>query len=58
MPHYAANLTFLFADMHFMERFAAAKRAGFDAVEFMFPYDYNQDDIKEQLTKTGLHLVL
>lgn len=58
MPHFAANLTFLFTEMPFMERFAAAKKAGFDAVEFMFPYDYSQDDIKEQLQKTGLRLVL
>ena len=58
MPHFAANLTFLFTEMPFMERFDAAKRAGFDAVEFMFPYDYNQDEIREQLTKTGLQLVL
>jgi hydroxypyruvate isomerase len=58
MPHFAANLTFLFTEKPFMERFDAAKRAGFDAVEFMFPYDFNQDEIRAQLTKTGLQLVL
>jgi hydroxypyruvate isomerase len=58
MPLFAANLTFLFTEIPFMERFSAAKKAGFDAVEFMFPYDYNQDDIKEQLRETGLRLVL
>ena len=58
MPHFAANLTFLFTEIPFMERFAAAKQAGFDAVEFMFPYDFPQNDIREQLRKTGLQLVL
>lgn len=58
MPHFAANLTFLFTEMPFMDRFVAAKRAGFDAVEFMFPYDYNQDEIQERLVETGLQLVL
>jgi hydroxypyruvate isomerase len=58
MPHFAANLTFLFTEKPFMERFAAARQAGFDAVEFMFPYDYDLDQIKGQLTQTGLQLVL
>jgi hydroxypyruvate isomerase len=58
MPHFAANLTFLFTEMPFMERFSAARKAGFDAVEFMFPYDYSVDDIKAQLKATGLQLIL
>ncbi len=58
MPHFAANLTFLFTEMPFMERFSAARRAGFDAVEFMFPYDYPLEDIKAQLKATGLQLIL
>ena len=58
MPHFAANLTFLFTEMPFMERFSAARKAGFDAVEFMFPYDYPLDDIKSQLKATGLQLIL
>ena len=58
MPNFAANLTFLFTEIPFMERFAAAKQAGFDAVEFMFPYDFPENDIREQLRKTGLQLVL
>jgi hydroxypyruvate isomerase len=58
MPHFAANLTFLFTEIPFMERFSAARKAGFDAVEFMFPYDYVMDDIKAQLKVTGLQLIL
>ncbi len=58
MPHFAANLTFLFTELPFMERFSAARRAGFDAVEFMFPYDYAMDDIKAELKATGLQLIL
>jgi hydroxypyruvate isomerase len=58
MPHFAANLTFLFTELPFMERFSAARKAGFDAVEFMFPYDYPMGDIKEQMKATGLQLLL
>jgi hydroxypyruvate isomerase len=58
MPHFAANLTFLFTEIPFMERFAAARKAGLDAVEFMFPYDYNLDEIKTQLKVNGLQLIL
>ncbi len=58
MPHFAANLTFLFTELPFMERFSAARKARFDAVEFMFPYDYPMDDIKAQLKETGLQLIL
>jgi hydroxypyruvate isomerase len=58
MPHFAANLTFLFTERPFMERFEAAHKAGFDAVEFMFPYDENLDDIKARLKLNALQLVL
>ncbi len=58
MPHFAANLTFLFTEKPFMERFSAARTAGFDAVEFMFPYDYPLQDIKTQVKETGLQLIL
>jgi hydroxypyruvate isomerase len=58
MPHFAANLTFLFTEMPFMDRFSAARRAGFDAVEFMFPYDYDIDDVKARLSETGQELIL
>ena len=58
MPHFAANLTFLFTEIPFMERFTAARRAGFDAVEFMFPYDFDLGEIKARLDETGLRLIL
>jgi len=58
MPLFAANLTFLFTEIPFMDRFSAAKQAGFDAVEFMFPYDYSMNDIKARLRELGLSLVL
>jgi len=41
MPKLAANLTMTFAEVPFLERFAAAARAGFRGVEFLFPYDYD-----------------
>ena len=58
MPHFAANLTFLFTEQPFLKRFAAARLAGFNAVEFMFPYDYDLADIKVQLESNDLRLIL
>lgn len=58
MPRFAANLTMLFNDLPFLERFAAARLAGFTAVECLFPYDYPAAQIKEQLAAHGLRQVL
>ena len=58
MPKFAANLTMLFSDIPFLERFAAARLAGFTAVEYLFPYDYPAEQIKEQLSTNGLRQVL
>jgi hydroxypyruvate isomerase len=58
MPKFAANLTMLFSDIPFLERFAAARLAGFTAVECLFPYDYPAEQIKEQLSTNGLQQVL
>lgn len=58
MPKFAANLTMMFQEVPFMQRFAAAAKAGFKAVEYMFPYDYPAKDIKEQLTANKLEQVL
>jgi len=58
MPLFSANLNFLFNEVPFMERFSAAAKAGFKYVEFMFPYDYDQNEIKQQLEAQGLKLVL
>lgn len=55
---FVANLSFLFTELPFMERFKAAKEAGFSKVEFMFPYDYDLDEIESVLHSLGLTLVL
>ena len=44
MPKFAANLTMLFNEMPFLDRFAAAKAAGFAGVEYLFPYDFDKAD--------------
>lgn len=53
-----ANLSFLFLEKPFMERFAEVKNAGLKRVEFMFPYDYNLDEIDFQLKTHDLEFVL
>ena len=58
MPQFAANLTMLFNESPFLERFAKARQAGFDAVEFLFPYPFTAAEIKEQLDQNQLKLVL
>ena len=58
MPRFAANLTWLFTELPFMERFGAAKAAGFDAVEVLFPYDHPTQDIRDQLVWNSLSFVL
>lgn len=54
----AANLSFLFTELPFLDRFAAAADAGFQAVEYMFPYDYDSDEIRLRLATHGLQQVL
>jgi hydroxypyruvate isomerase len=56
VPQFAANLTMLFNELPFPDRFAAAKAAGFNAVEYLFPYDYDKVMLYEQLTRYGKHL--
>ncbi|MFM1927686.1 MAG: hydroxypyruvate isomerase [Pseudomonadota bacterium] len=58
MPKFAANLTMLFNEVPFMDRFEQAAQAGFEAVEFLFPYDYAADDILAKLKGNKLALVL
>ncbi|MGE0022899.1 MAG: 2-oxo-tetronate isomerase [Hyphomicrobium sp.] len=58
MPRFAANLSFLFAELPFLDRFEAAARAGFKGVEVMFPYAVPADEIKARLEANGLSLVL
>ena len=54
----AANLTMMFNEHDFMDRFAAAASCGFKGVEYLFPYDYPADAIAEELKKNGLKQVL
>ena len=58
MPKLAANLTMMFGEVGFLERFAAAANAGFEAVEYLFPYDYDAHILKRQLRDHGLVQVL
>ena len=58
MPKFAANLTMLFNEVPFMERFDKAGAAKFKAVEFLFPYAFPAADIKAKLDQNKLTLVL
>jgi 2-dehydrotetronate isomerase len=58
MPKFAANLSFLFNEVPFMERFAAATSAGFQGVEYLFPYGEDKDAIADALRTNGLQNVL
>ena len=58
MPRFAANLSMLYTELPFLDRFAAAARAGFKAVEFLFPYDFAPQDITQRLHAHQLQLVL
>ena len=58
MPRFAANLSMLFTEVPFLDRFELAARAGFRAVEFQFPYAYLAGDIRQRLESNGLTLVL
>lgn len=58
MPRFAANLTMMYTEHAFLERFAAAAADGFTAVEFLFPYDFPADTIAGLLRQHGLEQVL
>jgi hydroxypyruvate isomerase len=58
MPKFAANLTMMFNEVDFMDRFKAASECGFGGVEYLFPYDFPADDLAEQLNKHQLVQVL
>ncbi len=58
MPRFAANLTMMYQEHAFLDRFAAALHDGFTAVEFMFPYEHPAATIAAQLDAHGLKLVL
>ncbi|WP_288585028.1 2-oxo-tetronate isomerase [uncultured Methylobacterium sp.] len=54
MPRFAANLTLMFTEVPFLDRFAEAAEAGFEAVEFLFPYEHPPEAIGERLKAHGL----
>lgn len=58
MPQLAANLTMLFGELPFLERFAAAKHAGFKAVEYLFPYSFESSALRQKLDEHELTQVL
>lgn len=58
MPRFAANLSMMFTDAPFLDRFARAAAAGFRAVEFLFPYEHPAAEIRARLDDHGLRLVL
>ncbi len=58
MPKFNANLTMLFNEVDFLDRFKAAKDSGFKGVEYLFPYPYPKEDLAERLEANGLTQVL
>ncbi|SHM19810.1 2-oxo-tetronate isomerase [Phytopseudomonas punonensis] len=54
MPRFAANLSMLYPQHDFLDRFAAAAADGFAAVEYLFPYDYSAQELKQRLSDNGL----
>ncbi len=58
MPRFSANLHYLFTEAPFLERFEAAAKAGFKAVEFQVPYDYPAVELRSRLLANDLKMVL
>jgi hydroxypyruvate isomerase len=58
MPRFAANLSMLYPELEFLDRFDAAARDGFEAVEYLFPYEYEQRELLARLSANGLKQVL
>jgi hydroxypyruvate isomerase len=58
MPRFAANLTMLYGEHPFLDRFAAAAADGFNAVEYLFPYDHDARKLRARLDENGLLQVL
>lgn len=54
MTKFAANLSFMFTEVDFLDRFEAAANAGFKAVEYLFPYDYAPEELASRLKANGL----
>lgn len=58
MPKFAANLSMLFTELPFLDRFAAASKSGFRGVEFQFPYAMDKEELADRLAAAGLNQVL
>jgi len=58
MPQFAANLSMMYPDMDFLDRFEAAAKDGFKAVEYLFPYAYAAEELAARLKGNGLQQVL
>jgi hydroxypyruvate isomerase len=58
MPQFAANLTMLFTEEPFIDRFEAAAKAGFKAVEFLFPYAHTAQQVRNAALAAGVQIVL
>ena len=58
MPRFAANLSMLYPELDFLDRFEAAARDGFRAVEYLFPYAYPANELAARLKSNGLQQVL
>lgn len=58
MPKFAANLSMMFTEVPFLDRFEAAAKAGFKYVEYLFPYEYPAEELKAKLDQYGLKQVL
>jgi hydroxypyruvate isomerase len=54
MPRFAANLSMMYTEVPFLDRFAAAAKDGFSSVEFLFPYDYPAQQLQSCLQDNGL----
>ena len=58
MPRFAANLSMMFTELPFLDRFEAAAKAGFKGIEFLFPYEFPAGEIAARLKANGLTQVL
>ena len=54
MPRFAANLSMMFNEFSFLDRFDAAAQAGFAAVEYLFPYEHPPEAIADRLKRNNL----
>jgi hydroxypyruvate isomerase len=54
MPRFSANLSMLFTEVDFMDRFNKAAKAGFKAVEYMFPYAFGAQNLADALRSNEL----